>query len=101
VASNQAGTTHGPDATFTTSGATLTTVFTSFAVPAVPPTATTPFTFPVEGPGTTTGAPSKALTRKQKLATALKTCHKKNNKAKRAVCERQARRKYGPVKKKR
>jgi hypothetical protein len=45
-----------------------------------------------------TGCP-KTLTRAQKLALALKACHKKKG-AKRASCERLARRKYAPVKKK-
>jgi uncharacterized repeat protein (TIGR01451 family) len=41
----------------------------------------------------------KALTRAQKLAAALKACHKKHNRRARAACERQARKKYGrPVK---
>ena len=43
---------------------------------------------------------AKVLTRAQKLALALKACHKKPNHAKRKTCERQARKKYGPVKKK-
>ena len=38
-----------------------------------------------------TGCP-KALTRAQKLAAALKACRKKHNKARRAACERAARR---------
>jgi hypothetical protein len=41
---------------------------------------------------------TKALTRAQKLAKALKACRKDKNKHKRASCERQARKKYGPVK---
>jgi hypothetical protein len=41
-------------------------------------------------------AKKKALTRAQKLVAALRACHKKHNKAKRASCEHQARRKYGP-----
>ncbi len=52
--------------------------------------------FPNEEAGTSTPAP-KALTRAQKLKNALKACHKKKG-AKRAVCERQARKKYGAVK---
>jgi len=41
----------------------------------------------------------KKLTRKQKLAKALKACRKKykKKKAKRIACEKQARKKYGPV----
>ncbi len=49
---------------------------------------------------TVTGCPkTKTLTRAQKLAIALKACHKKHNHAKRKTCERQARKKYGPLKK--
>jgi hypothetical protein len=45
------------------------------------------------------GCPKKkTLTRAQKLALALKACHKAHSKAKRKACERQARRKYGSVK---
>jgi hypothetical protein len=40
-------------------------------------------------------AKKKSLTRSEKLALALKACHKRHNHAKRAACERQARRKYG------
>jgi hypothetical protein len=49
---------------------------------------------------TVTGCPkAKVLTRAQKLALALKACHKKPKGAKRKACERQARKKYGPLKK--
>jgi hypothetical protein len=49
-------------------------------------------------PPASTGSASKprALTRAQKLAAALSTCRKKP-KRKRATCEKQARRAYGPV----
>jgi len=51
-------------------------------------------------PVTVTGcAKTKTLTRAQKLALALKSCHKRHNRAKRASCERAAHRKYGAVKK--
>jgi hypothetical protein len=43
-------------------------------------------------------AKKKSLTRVQKLVAALKVCHKKHNKAKRAACERAAHKKYGTVK---
>jgi hypothetical protein len=50
---------------------------------------------------TVIGCPkTKTLTRAQKLALALKACHKKPKGAKRKACERQARKKYGPVVKK-
>jgi hypothetical protein len=41
----------------------------------------------------------KVLTRAQKLALALRTCHKQHNRAERTACERAARKKYGPLKK--
>ncbi len=50
-----------------------------------------------------TGCPkvkTKALTRAQKLAKALKACRKDRKKAKRASCERAARKKFGAVKSK-
>jgi hypothetical protein len=50
-------------------------------------------------PITVTGCP-KTKTRAQKLAAALKACHKKHG-HKRTTCERTARKRYGPVKKKR
>jgi len=50
---------------------------------------------------TVTGCPkTKTLTRAQKLALALKACHKKPKGSKRQACERAARKKYGPLKKK-
>jgi hypothetical protein len=49
--------------------------------------------------GTTGCAKKKTLTRAQKLAIALKACHHKRAKARRAGCERAARKKYAPVKK--
>jgi hypothetical protein len=49
---------------------------------------------------TVTGCPKKkALSRAQKLAAALKACHKRP-KAKRAACTQAARKKYGPIKRK-
>jgi hypothetical protein len=49
---------------------------------------------------TVTGcAKTKALTRTQKLALALKACHKKAKGAKRTSCERAARKKYGAIRK--
>ncbi len=49
---------------------------------------------------TVTGCPkTKVLTRAQKLALALKACHKKPKGKKRQSCERAARKKYGPLKK--
>jgi hypothetical protein len=50
---------------------------------------------------TVTGCPkTKTLTRAQKLTLAPKACHKKAKGAKRKSCERAARKKYGPVIKK-
>jgi hypothetical protein len=90
TATNPAGTTHGPDQTFTTTGARGSGTFTSFPVPTTPLLAITPAGFPAEEHST----PPKPLTNKQKLAKALKACAKKHNKAKRAACGRQAKRRY-------
>jgi hypothetical protein len=50
-------------------------------------------------PVSVNGCPKKkTLSRAQKLAAALKLCHKDKNHAKRAKCEKTARHKYGPVK---
>jgi hypothetical protein len=91
TATNSAGTTYGADQTFTTVG--VAPVITQPLTPSL--LATPNIAFPTE-PGTTK---PKALTNAQKLAAALKAC-KKKAKGKRAACRRQARRKYGPVKKK-
>jgi hypothetical protein len=46
-----------------------------------------------------TGCPKvKALTRAQKLAAAMRACKKKKGQRARAACQRQARKRYGPVK---
>ena len=42
-----------------------------------------------------TGCTKHALTRKQRLAKALKACHRKKGHGKRVVCERQARKRFG------
>jgi hypothetical protein len=43
----------------------------------------------------TAGVAPRSLTRAQKLGRALRACHRKHSKHKRAACERQARRRYG------
>jgi hypothetical protein len=88
TATNHAGTSYGPDATFTTAGAARTGTFTPFSVPTVPQIAVAPFTFPPE-------EARKPLTNRQKLAAALKACAKRHSRAKRAACERQAHKRYG------
>ncbi len=50
--------------------------------------------------GVTGCAKVKALTRSQKLARALKLCHRDKGKAKRANCEKAAHKRYGPIKSK-
>ena len=55
--------------------------------------------FPAVKTTTTTTKP-KVLTKAQKLANALKACKKDKKKSKRAACEKQARKKYAPAKKK-
>jgi hypothetical protein len=81
VATSSAGTADGQDATFTTTGATPTTAFTSFAIPTAPQIAVVPFTLPGEA-----GASTKAGTKKTtKPAKRAKSRRKKGKKpAKRA-----------------
>ncbi len=50
------------------------------------------------GSSSSSKPPTAAEVRAKKLAVALKLCRKKTNRHKRAACETQARRKYGPVK---
>ena len=90
LATNQDGTAYGADATFTTPG---------YPSPIVEPLHATliPFTAPTEE---VKPPPPKVETRAQKLKKALKACKKDKSRKKRAVCIKQAHRKYGPVKKK-
>jgi DNA-binding beta-propeller fold protein YncE len=72
--------------------------------PSTPPADQTPGSLSFHGPGNLTQpaavkAKAKPLTRAQQLAKALKTCRVKQNKRKRASCEKQARKKYGPLQK--
>ena len=84
-----------PEGTFTTAlGPGASSPLTQ---PPTPPLLTTPaIAFPAETKTTT----PKALTNAQKLAKALKACRKDVRHAKKEQCERKARAKYGPVRKK-
>lgn len=93
VAINSDGRTYGADRTFTTP-AYSNPITQPFTLPLI---ASPAIAFPTQTANTATG-PAKPLTNKQKLAKALKACHKKHNKSKRQACERQAKRKYGAVK---
>jgi hypothetical protein len=73
-------------------------------VPPGPPIFATPSSVTFSGVGNFTGQgvatpKPKPLTRAQKLARALKACRAKKSKHKRAACETQARRRYGPASK--
>jgi hypothetical protein len=92
VAHNQAGSSYGQDATFTTSGAAPTTAFASFTIPIVPVIDVAAATLPGEEP--LEKATPKKLTSKKKLANALKACAKKSKKQ-RAKCEKRARKSNG------
>jgi hypothetical protein len=78
------------------------------ASPPTPSVFGTPPSATFSGPGNIAPSPPpavvkpkpKTLTRAQKLAAALKVCKKDKKKSKRQSCEKQARAKYGPVKKK-
>lgn len=88
------GTSYGAWQSFTT--LSYTDAFTTFTVPPVTQVLIAAFTFPAEEVGG--GGGGKSLTNKRKLAEALKACRKKP-KSKRGKCERQARKRYGAVKK--
>jgi hypothetical protein len=72
--------------------------------PTAPPIFATPASVTLNGPGNlappTPPQKPKPLTSAQKLAKALKACRIKHDKHKRAACERQARKRYGPTKSK-
>jgi hypothetical protein len=53
--------------------------------------------FPPPAPATHVTTRAKPLSRAQKLAGALKTCRRKPKGHRRAVCEAQARKRYGPL----
>jgi hypothetical protein len=93
VAINSDGRIPGLDRTFTTP-AYSNPITQPLTLPLI---ASPALAFPTETTNTGTG-PAKPLTNKQKLTKALKACHKKHNRSKRKACERQARKKYGPVK---
>jgi hypothetical protein len=73
------------------------------ATPAPVPTASAPASNTISGAGNFVPQPppakAKPLTKAQKLATALKVCRAKHSRHKRAVCERQAHKRYGPSRK--
>jgi hypothetical protein len=54
-----------------------------------------PATTTLSGLGNITPAKPRPMTRAQKLAKALRACHKYRRRVKRSACERQARKKYG------
>ena len=75
------------------------------AVPDQPQAFAFPNSLSFTGPGNLLAQPvskpavkPRALTRAQKLAAALRACRKKAKGKKRVACERQARRRYGPLK---
>lgn len=93
LATNTNGTVYGQDETFTTPGNAY-----SLLLPPTPPLLSVPaIAFPTETATTTSTA--RGLTKAQRLAKALKGCAKRPKKQ-RASCERQARKRYGPVKRK-
>jgi hypothetical protein len=66
---------------------------------AAPPTATSPSTGNVSPPANKPTTKTPAQIRAAKLRNALKACRHKHARRKRIACERNARKKYGPVKK--
>jgi hypothetical protein len=95
TATNADGAVRGASQSFTTNP--LPTLFTVPASPALVPTPA--IAFPTGSQANTGTIQTKALTNAQKLANALKVC-RKGKKSKRASCEKQAHKKYGPATKK-
>jgi DNA-binding beta-propeller fold protein YncE len=91
VTNNAGGTTYGADQTFTTASA---------VAPVSTTTTTTSTTKPKVTPPPKETTTPKTLTRAQKLIKALKSCKKDKSKAMRASCEKQAKKQYRPVVKK-
>jgi hypothetical protein len=98
TASNSNGTSSEGDQTFTTSPGPPGFVPSFTLTPSLPMLAFTPVAFPTKAGTTMT---TKALTNAQKLGNALKVCRKDKNRKKRAICEKEARRRYQPPDKKR
>lgn len=95
TATNADGTIQGQPASFTTPGFP-----TLISPPASPPLiAYTSPGFPKEEKASGTTTTTKTLTNKEKLAKALKVCKKDKSKSKKAKCEKVAKKKYGPVRK--
>jgi hypothetical protein len=95
LASNLYGTSTGADQTFTTPG-----VPNPLSQPPSAPLIATPaIAFPTTEKATGTPSSPKSLTRAQKLVKALKACAKKPKKQ-RAGCQQRARKRYGPLAKK-
>ncbi|HEY5044670.1 MAG TPA: hypothetical protein VII53_02315 [Solirubrobacteraceae bacterium] len=109
VTANNGGATiaDSADETFTTyaTGAPNTAPSTGFSLTGTAPAGAAAMTFPdltgfAPMPPAKESTTPKTLTNAQKLAAALKACKKANkSKKKQAACEKQARSKYGPVKK--
>jgi hypothetical protein len=96
VVENPGGEAVGQDATFTTPP-----ISDPLVNPAVLPLVRTPdIAFPTGSLENTGAGETKSLTKAQKLTAALKVCKRDKRKAKRAACEKQARRRYGTTKKK-
>jgi hypothetical protein len=96
VSGNTGGVSYGPDMTFTTvSEGCASNAALCPARPAAPLLASVALVLPKQ-----TTPTKKALTNAQKLAKALKACKKQKKKSARVSCEKQAKKKYAPVKKK-
>jgi hypothetical protein len=97
MSANTGGATYGPDMTFTTlAESCAVNAALCPAQPGVSPLATVAVVSPKPPVPTTT----KTLTNAQKLARALKACRKQRKKRVRLSCEKQARNRYAPAKKK-
>jgi Divergent InlB B-repeat domain/NHL repeat len=97
VSANTGGATYGPDGTFTTlpEGCAVNSALCPVFALVQPPA--TVAVVPPKPPATTT---TRTLTNAQKLTRALKACRKQKRRSARVSCERQARKRYPPARKK-
>jgi hypothetical protein len=103
IATNSGGTTEGQDQTFTTNAAGApgsSPLPAGFSLTGTAPAGPAAAIFPTLAGFTPVPPPKaatipKALTNAQKLSRALRACKKNKSKAKRAKCDKEARKKYG------
>jgi len=93
VATNGEGASYGAEESFTTG------TFEGMIIAPVAPPRLLAYTTMAVIDGREAGENRRPATSKQRLGKALKVCRRKHSRGKRVVCDREARRKYGVVRK--